>query len=382
MKACVLHDTACIEVREIPRPVPLPHQVLIRVEVVGICGTDAHIFAGHSNYNSDAAGRPIPLSVEPQIMGHEICGRIEDVGEGVRDLHPGELVAVDQGLNCVSRQRSTLCEYCRSGDSHQCQYFGEHGITGLQGGLAEFIAVPASNAIRIGAELEILEGALVEPLGCIIHASQAVGRAGARFTIRHPDPERQVRHILVCGAGPAGLLFLQYLRRVSEFEGLLLVAEPNPIKRKAALRFGADEVLDPASCDLGAAVRQVTGGRGVEFLIEASGQGKVFASIPQFIRKQATVLVYGHGHAGVDLSVLNSVMYKEPVLVTPVGASGGLGPDGRPQVYQQALHLIEERTIQVAPLVSHRYTGLETVQKALSQDMHMPDYVKGVVMPL
>jgi L-iditol 2-dehydrogenase len=118
----------------------------------------------------------------------------------------------------------------------------------------------------------------------------------------------------------------------------------------------------------------------VEYLIEASGQGRVFASIPTLIRKQATVLVYGHGHAGVDLSVLNGVMFKEPALVTPVGASGGFEPDGRPSVYIRALRLIENGEIEVASFITHRYTSLDAVQGALARDMHAPGYVKGVVV--
>ena len=173
---------------------------------------------------------------------------------------------------------------------------------------------------------------------------------------------------------------MQYLRQVLGYEELLLVVEPNQVKGSLAKHFGADEVLDPGRCDIASAVQERTAGRGVEYLIEASGQGRVLASIPRLICKQATVLLYGHGHAGTDLSVLNSVMFKEPVLVTPVGASGGFESDGRPAVYRRALHLIEERRIQVAPIISHRYQALDAVQHALSEEMSSPNYVKGVVM--
>ena len=79
------------------------------------------------------------------------------------------------------------------------------------------------------------------------------------------------------------------------------------------------------------------------------GPSQVFASIPLFICKQATVLIHGHGHAGVDLSVLNNLMYREPVLVTQVGASGGFEPDRRPTTYKRALQLIEEGCMQLPP---------------------------------
>lgn len=380
MKACLLCDVGRIEVRDVPPPRLSPDGILLRISAVGICGTDAHIFAGHANYNTDASGKKIPLNAHPQILGHEISGQITEVGSKVSDLAPGDRVIVDQGLNCVSAHRQPLCEYCLTGDSHQCAFYAEHGITGLPGGLADFIAVPASNAVRLSGSLDMAEAALAEPLGCVIHSSDAVSRARTRYAINGVPPERRVRHILICGAGPAGLLFLQYLRHALGYSGLLLVSEPNEIKRKLAKQFGADEVLEPSTNDLGEAVREHTKGGGVEYLIEASGQGRVFAAIPTLIRKQATVLLYGHGHAGVDLSVLNSVMFKEPSLITPVGASGGFEKDGRPSVYMRALRMIEQREIAVAPFITHRYTSLDEVQAALSGGMHAPDYVKGVVV--
>jgi L-iditol 2-dehydrogenase len=360
-----------LEVRDIPRPVISPYEVLIRVAAVGLCGTDVHIFAGHANYNTNEYGQAIPLALQPQILGHEIAGVIEEVGRAVADLREGDRVVVDQGLNCVSRRHEVLCEYCRTENSHQCEFYREHGITGLPGGLAEFIAVPAVNAVKITAPLESAVAALVEPLGCIIHSSDMVAKARA---------ERRVRAVLICGAGPAGLLFTQYLRNVLGYEGFLLVSDPNARKRQLAKQLGADVAIDPVSADLVEVVHEHTGGKGVEYLIEASGSGKVFRSMPGLICKQATVLLYGHGHAGTDLSVLSSILFKEPVLVSSVGASGGFEKDGRPSVYTRALSLIEQNRIDIAPLITHRYTKFGDVERALSTDIHSGDYVKGVVV--
>jgi threonine dehydrogenase-like Zn-dependent dehydrogenase len=380
MKACVLYDKGRIEVRDVPRPVVAPGEVLLRISAVGICGTDAHIFAGHANYNTDASGRQVPLTEHPQILGHEISGQVQEVGSEVRDLKSGDRVIIDQGLNCMSVRREKVCEYCQTGDSHQCEFYREHGITGLPGGLAELIAVPAANVVKLAGPLDMAEAAMSEPLGCVLHSSEAVARAKSRYSIVNAEAGRRVRNILVCGSGPAGLLFIQYLRSVLGYDGLLLVSEPNATKARLAKQFGANEVLDPRDGKLGSAVKAHTGGRGIEYLIEASGQGAVFASIPTLIRKQATVLLYGHGHAGVDLSVLNGVMFKEPTLVTPVGASGGFEKDGRPSVYARALRWIEEGKVKVAPLITHRYSSLDSVAGALSTDMYTPEYVKGVVV--
>ena len=152
----------------------------------------------------------------------------------VNDLREGDRVVVDQGLNCVSRRREILCEYCRTENSHQCEFYREHGITGLPGGLAEFIAVPGVNAVKITAPLEVSTAALVEPLGCIIHSSDTVAKARTRHAVKAESAERRVRSVLICGAGPAGLLFTQYLRNVLGYEGFLFVSDPNARKRQLA----------------------------------------------------------------------------------------------------------------------------------------------------
>ncbi len=378
MRASVLCDVGQIEVRDVPRPLISSYEVLVRVSAVGLCGTDAHIFAGHSNYNTNERGVPIPLAVQPQILGHEIAGIVEQVGSQVGGLQVGDRVVVDQGLNCVSTRRA-LCEYCRTGDSHQCEFYREHGITGLPGGLAEFIAVPAVNTVKINSPLESVAAALVEPLGCVIHSCAVVARARTRYAVSDDSTSGRVRTAMICGAGPAGLLFTQYLRKVLGYDGLLLVSDPNKLKRELAKSLGASETIDPGDCDLIEVAMEYSGGKGVEYLIEASGAGQVVASISGLICKQATVLLYGHGHAGVDLSVLNNLMFREPVLITPVGASGGFESDGRSSVYTRALHLIEEKQIEVASMITHTYSALESVASALVNDMHKPEYVKGVV---
>jgi L-iditol 2-dehydrogenase len=380
MRAAVLVDVGRLEVRDVPRVAPDPHEVVVRVEAVGLCGTDLHIVAGHANYNRDERGRPLSLREHPQILGHEIAGVVTDVGSGVRDLASGHRVVIDQGRSCVSEARFPICEYCQTGDSHQCEHYREHGITGLPGGFAEFVTVPAVNAVRLAADLAPEQAALTEPLGCVLHATDMVVRASARFALGATPtaPAQRVRTILVCGGGPAGLLFVQVLRNIVGFDGLLLVSEPNAARRALAERFGA-ETIDPTAADLVEAIAERTSGRRVELLIEASGSGHVFSAIPGLIRKQATVLLYGHGHAGVDLSVMNQVQFLEPSLVSPVGASGGHGADGRPLTYQRALRLIEARTIDVAPLITHHYTDLDSVPRAFGGDHSAPDYVKGVI---
>jgi L-iditol 2-dehydrogenase len=379
MRASVLVDVGRIELRDVPFPQLHPADVLVRVTAVGLCGTDFHIFAGHSNYNTDERGAIIPLTKQPQTLGHEIVGIVEDAGPQAKGLSPGDRVVLDQGLNCVSGGRDPICEYCSTGDSHQCAFYREHGITGLPGGLAEYLAIPAVNAIKIDSDIDDAGAALTEPLGCILHSSNMAGRARSRYSLRDESPNNRIRSILVCGAGPAGLLFVQYLRNVAGYDGLLMVSEPNRKKRELAAMFGA-EAIDPTALDIVTTVGDLTAGRRVDYLIEATGSGKVLSMIPQLIRKQATVLLYGHGHAGVDMSALNSIMFLEPTLVASVGASGSFDHDGRPVTYRRALALLEDGKVQVGPFITNRYAGLEALPGAFAGDHTSPEYVKGVVV--
>jgi L-iditol 2-dehydrogenase len=386
MRAAVLHDVGRMAIRDVERPPLGARDVLVRVMAVGLCGTDFHIFDGHGNYHLDRRGLSIPLTTSPQVLGHEIAGKVVDVGRDIHDLAPGDRVVLDQGLNCVSRGRQPHCEYCETGDSHQCEQYGEHGITGLQGGLADYVCLPAANAIKRATgewasttSLSDEEAALTEPLACIIHAWTAGRRAQTRYGVNAPEAARRVRAILVAGAGPAGLLFIQYLRNVVGFDGLLLASEPDAGKRALAESFGA-EAIDPRAGHIADAVLDRTNGRRVECLIDASGSAQVFVDMPGLIRKQATVLLYGHGQSGVDLGVMNTIQFKEPTLVTPVGASGGFDTDGRPIVYREALRLLEAGRVRVAPFITHRYHSLDAVPGAFGGAHREPGYVKGVAI--
>ena len=98
------------------------------------------------------------------------------------------------------------------------------------------------------------------------------------------------------------------------------------------------------------------------------------------IRKQATFVMYGVGHGGASLELINQVQWKEPRIVTSIGASGGFDPDGRPSIYRRSLRLIEEGTIDVGRIASHRYEGIERIPEAFGGDHAQPGYVKGIAI--
>lgn len=375
MKAAVLQDVGKLVVQEVPDPPLGPREVMLRVKAVGVCGTDLHIFSGHGNFNFDAQGKAIPLTVRPQILGHEFSGEVVEVGSNVKDLKLGNRVLCDQGVNCISTGRQPLCPYCATGNSHQCEYYGEHGITGLPGAMAEYIAMPAANCLPLPSEMTSETAALVEPVGCILHAMERTAQANTRYTF---DGEERIQNVLICGAGPAGLYFLQYLRNVTGFEGLILISDVRENNLELARKFGGTPV-NVNKQDLHEAVREMTGGEKIHLLIEACGNSIIFEQMPTLIRKQATVMLYGYGHRDRDISVLGKILLLEPTLVDPVGASGGFDPDGRPSTYRRARELVNSGSIKVAPLVTHRYKKLEDIGQAFERDFKREDYIKGVL---
>ena len=378
MKAVVLSAPRRLELREIPNPTPRTGEVLLRVDAVGLCGSDHHIWTGESNYHFGTDGKPVPLEQHQQVLGHEIVGTVEDCGVD-SGMTVGTSVVVDQGWNCSSRGRARArwCAYCTDGDTHQCADYVEHGITGLPGGLAEHICVPATNCIPRDGALPARHAALSEPLACVLHACAATQAARARFTVGADEPARRVRSILITGGGTAGLLFVQVLRRVIGFDGMVIVSEPDPRKRHLAERFGATG-LDPRSQDPVEAVRTLTGG-GAEWVIEASGSGRAFEQIFGQIRKQATVLLYGFGHGGSSLEALNPLHWYEPTLVLPTGASGAIGADGKPEIYRRALNLLESGAVRAEEIVTEVLPGLAAVPAAFAEWGKNASSIKGVV---
>ena len=379
MRANVLSAPRQMTVEKIPFPAMGPRDALIKVSAVGLCGSDYHIYTGEANYNVDDRGLPIPLSDHPQILGHEVTGVIEGTGDEVTDLEVGDRIVIDQGLSCVSEAREHLCEYCATGFSHQCEWYREFGITGLPGGLAEYMAVPAVNLIKVESDCSASEVVMTEPLACVLHALDTVLATASRYRFDATEESERVRCALICGAGPAGILMVQVLRKLVGYEGELLVSEPNPIKRAMVEAHGAT-AIDPNSQSLIEHVLDVTGGRRVEFFVDAAGFGALFEEIPALVRIQGTVLMYAHGHGGTGLEVMNALQFREPTLLSPCGASGGFDDDGRPSIYRRGLRLIEDGTVEVASVVSHIQQGLESVPEGFSSVYGSADYVKAVTL--
>ncbi|WP_431912782.1 zinc-dependent alcohol dehydrogenase [Nonomuraea jabiensis] len=188
MRALVLTGPGKAEVQEVEPPVAAPGQVVVDVERAGVCGTDMELFTGEMSYLH--TGR----SWYPLRPGHEWCGRVTDVGEGVDTGWLGRRVTGDTMLGCGH------CERCRAGRHHVCAELSEIGISlGRSGALAERLAVPATALHALPDGMDLTLGALVEPGGNALRAVQGAGlRPGER--------------LLILGTGTIGLLAALFAR--------------------------------------------------------------------------------------------------------------------------------------------------------------------------
>ncbi len=215
MKAVYLTGLRQMEVREVPAPrLAGPHDVLLRVDTLGVCGSDIHY------YTQGKIGSGVP--VFPQLLGHELAGTVQEVGAGVKSLHPGQRVAVDPLVACGE------CDQCRAGRKHTCrqqQFLGNPGQ--LPGALVEYLVMPDACLSPVPDALNDDEAAVVEPLSIGVYATQlAQLKPGARVGI--------------VGSGPIGLCILLAVRAQTQAHRLRNRSGGRAPGGGARLRSGLD----------------------------------------------------------------------------------------------------------------------------------------------
>jgi threonine dehydrogenase-like Zn-dependent dehydrogenase len=190
------------------------------------------------------------------------------------------------------------------------------------------------------------------------------------------DGRHRIRHILITGAGPSGLMFIQYLRNLKRFDGQILIADMRASRLAMAEKLGATP-LDLRAGDVAAEIYNRTNGEMIHYLIEASGAGPVFDLIHRVIRHQGTFLFYGSGHAGRDVGCMVPFQFMEVNMVTSCGASGGFEADGTPLVYRRSMECLRQGLVDADALLTHRYADLSELQKAFSVDATSQEFIKG-----
>src|SRR5256884_4885116 len=217
-----------------------PTDVLVRVKMASICGTDLHIYG----WDRWPQGRIKP----PVTLGHEFCGTVERVGDEARAVKPGDFVSAEMHVNCGH------CHQCRLGEAHICQNLRIIGID-QDGAFAEFVKIPASNIWKLDAAIPEHYGAILDPLGNAVHTVLAGPIAG--------------QTVLVTGCGPIGLMSIAVAKACGS--STVFATETNEARRAMANKMGADVVINPASEDAVKRILGETGGTGVDALLEMSG---------------------------------------------------------------------------------------------------------------
>jgi (R,R)-butanediol dehydrogenase / meso-butanediol dehydrogenase / diacetyl reductase len=221
----------------------------------------------------------------PVIMGHELCGEVVGLGAGVEDLELGALVAAEPAESCGT------CLHCAIGQYNHCPSLAIQGYN-RAGGLADYTIVKRQLAHRLLPGVTALQGALIEPLAIAWHTANRCAVSAGQVVAIH-------------GAGPIGVgAFLTLRRRGVE----AIIVDPSAARRAVLAGLGARHVLDPGSCDVVAAIRDLTGGYGADASIDAAGVPKSFAAMLHGTRVDGTAVVVAIHHHPVVIPPFDLLM--------------------------------------------------------------------------
>jgi threonine dehydrogenase-like Zn-dependent dehydrogenase len=238
MKALMFRDIGKLEFLEIPVPkISSPDQVLIKVSMCGICGSDVKILQGKHAYKKDT------------VLGHEFNGVVADIGSGVTTVKVGDRISIDNNPRCG------LCEYCRTGLSSQCELIKENTI-GIykNGGYAEYCIAPENVCFKLPAEIDDVVATQVETLGTVLNGMNTIQM-------------QAWDSVLILGFGPIGYLFTALARNIA---AQVAVTEIDPFRFNIAHSFGVT-AFNPDKCDLEAEVVKMTSGKKFDIVIDAVG---------------------------------------------------------------------------------------------------------------
>lgn len=322
MRAAVLHRAGELSVEQRPLPVPGPDEVLVEVGAVGVCGSDAHYFQ-HGRIGGFVVR-------EPLVLGHESAGRIVATGPRVPGGRIGQRVSVEPGVPC------RRCHECRHGRYNLCPDVRFFGTPPVDGAFCQYVTVPADFAHPVPDSMSDEAAALIEPLSVGVWAARRAGVApGSR--------------VLVAGAGPIGLVTAQMSGVFGARE--VVVSDPSPHRREAALRFGATAVIDGSGGDGSGN----DGGDGFDAFIDCSGAAAAVVAGVRAVRRAGTVVLVGMGADEVALPV--DVLQRRELHLT--------GTFRYANTWPLAIDLVSRGRVDVDGLVTARLP-LERVVEPLS----------------
>ena len=322
---------------------PGPGEIQVRVNAVGICGSDIHSYA-------EGAVGDTPCEY-PMVLGHEPSGTVVKTGSGVTGWQAGDRAALEPALYCYH------CEFCRSGHHNVCANIRFLSNPGNPGFFREFVNLPVANLLAIPPELPLELATIVEPLAVAMHSMKfAAIQAGET--------------VAVFGAGPIGLLTIACLKVAGA--GRIWAVDPVPHRRELARHMGAHATLDPGEVDCARQILADTGGRGVDCAIDCAAKEDTTNAAIRASRNAGRVVLTGiHSDAMVPFEV--SPMRRKELAILNVRRSC--------HESQEALEMLTARQAWFAPLVTHT-RPLSDIADAFTLTEHYADNVgKMVITP-
>ena len=259
MKAGVVYAKNDIRYDEIEKPAVRPGTVLIKVKYTGICGSDVPRVHGDACH------------FFPNVLGHEFSGVVEEIGEGVTSVQPGDRVAGVPLVPCMA------CEDCQRGDYSLCKHYSFIGSRQF-GSFAEYVVAPEKNAVEFSEDVSFEKGAFFEPATVALHGLERTGYKGGHT-------------VAILGGGTIGLMTMQWARIFGASQ--VVVFDIVNERLELAVRLGADAGVNTGEEDFMEKVSALTGGRGFDYVYETAGNTVTMRLAFQLAANKAGVCFIG-----------------------------------------------------------------------------------------
>jgi len=315
MKALLMEEYKNLKYTDFPDPkIEDSRDLLVRIKAVAVCGSDVHGFDG-------STGRRKP----PIVMGHEAAGEIVETGAAVKAFKKGDRITFDSTVYCGE------CFFCRNGMVNLCDNRVVLGVScdeyRRHGAFAEYLVIPERIVYPMPDGLSYEEAACTEPVAVAAHA--------LRMT-----PIELNDIVAVVGAGLIGNLVIQLLKVSGP--GKIIALDTDPSRREIAKSFGVEAALDPADPDLDRRIKELTGGRGADRVIEAVGAAGPIKTAVSIVRKGGSVTLVGNLSPSVEIPL-------QVVVSRQIRLQGSCAISGE---YPLALDMMARKKIDVKPLLS------------------------------
>lgn len=322
-------------------PTPKDDEVLVKLEYVGICGSDMHY------YETGAIGDYVVKP--PFVLGHEPGGTVVEVGSKVKHLKVGDRVALEPGKTCGH------CEFCRQGKYNLCPDVVFFATPPVDGVFQEYVAHEAALCFKLPDNVSTLEGALIEPLAVGFHAANQGGAHAGQTAV-------------VMGAGCIGLVSMMALK--AEGVSRVYVVDVMQKRLDKALELGADGVINGKDEDAVEAVRKLTGGAGCDLVIETAGTEITTRQAIHMAKKGANLVLVGYSKTGEMTLPMSLVLDKELTFKTVFRYR---------HIYPMAIDAVAAGKVDLKGIVTNIF-DFDDIQNAMDQSVSdKANIVKAVV---